>query len=237
MIHVCMVKYGTEHKGFDIDKLTKDLIKPINNLNVKFHILTDRPIIYPQAYPEPVFADVRNYPLSNNNIIRHEHWMKTQFFDPKFIGATKDDETVVVDIDIFWLKDPKPVIEFPVEHGQFVSVPRWWSQNFFDECPISGKFYKFKSHDFKHVHREYIKNWRHYRNHYWNKGVVEFPNKGEQNFVYDMVKDSEIVLQPGEWCMKEHKAEPHRYAKAFQDYTGKNYYDSYGEAVWTHYRL
>ena len=62
-----MVKYGTELKGFNVDKLVVDLTDPIKNC--KFHLLTDRPLYE---------NNIRNIGLSDNDIRTHQHWVKTQ---------------------------------------------------------------------------------------------------------------------------------------------------------------
>ena len=48
MINICVVKYGTEVQGFEINQLTKDFLNPIvENLkeDYKIHIATDKPDI------------------------------------------------------------------------------------------------------------------------------------------------------------------------------------------------
>ena len=220
-----MVKYGTKLKGFNVDKLVIDLTDPIKNC--KFHLLTDRPLYE---------NNIRNIGLSDNDIRTHQHWVKNYFFDPEFIGAEKEDETIIVDIDMFWMNDPSRVINFPIEHNQFASMPRWWSSSQVNSYPISGNYYKFKSHDFKHVASIYKSHHQYFRKYYWEKGLVERPDLGEQHFVYDMIKDADIKLQPAEWCMKESPDDPQRYIHAFNKYTGKNYFDHYDQAIWTHVR-
>ena len=48
MINICLVKYGTEVQGFEINQLTKDFLTPIvENVkeDYKIHIATDKPDI------------------------------------------------------------------------------------------------------------------------------------------------------------------------------------------------
>ena len=59
---------------------------------------------------------------------------------------------------MFWMNNPSDVLSYPVESGQFVSIPRWWALDQVEEYPISGNFYKFKSHDFSHVASIYRKH-------------------------------------------------------------------------------
>ena len=230
-----MVKYGDSFKGFNTRKLFIDLYEPIKKYyaffrpmkECTFHLLTDKPIYEPF---------IKNYVYIQSDIDIHEHWAKTYFFDPNLIQAKKDDETIIMDIDMFWMNNPSEVITYPVESGQFVSIPRWWELEQVEEYPISGNFYKFKSHDFPHVASIYRKHHAYFRKHYYEKGLVEEPKLGEQHFVYDMMKHADIKLQPAEWCMKESPDDPQRYIHAFEEYTGKSYYDCYDKAIWTHVR-
>ena len=67
-----------------------------------FHLLTDKPIYE---------FHIRNHVYKQSpNIDTHEHWAKTYFFDPNFIQAKKDDETVIMDIDMFWMNNPSDVL-------------------------------------------------------------------------------------------------------------------------------
>tara|TARA_R110002167_G_scaffold306072_4_gene510462 strand:+ start:543 stop:1256 length:714 start_codon:yes stop_codon:yes gene_type:complete len=233
MIHVCMVRYGKELKGHSTTKLVKDIIEPVNNNveNVKFHLLSDTPMV---DFSNDV--QIVNHYLKEEEIKRHNHWVKCYFFDPKMIGANKDDETIIVDIDMFWYNDPSCVINFPIKEGQFASMPRWWAKDKMKDCPISGNFYKFKSHEFKHVAEIYKKHYHYFKKFYWKNGLVDREDLGEQNFVWDMVKHAELLLQPAHWCFKESPEYPERYIYAFENYTGDKYLDWYDKAIWTHSR-
>ena len=227
MIHFCMVKYGTTVQGRSADELVNAMVTTINNTcnDIKFHLLTER-------VSDKIPSYVNCIKLSEDDIRDHEHWTKTYFFDPKFIGAKKTDQTIVVDIDMDWnLKSnaPNAVIEYPVHDGEFVSMNRWWRDN---EVAISGNFYKFNSHDFKHVATIYKSHWKYFRKYYYETGYCGEPNHGEQYFVYDMVKHSKIVLQPAHWCMKWHKDKHPLYAERFKKETGKDYYKCYYDALW-----
>ena len=228
MIHFCMVKYGWEVQGEPADEYVRDLVEPVyeNCKDIKFHLLTDR-----RSDVIPEYVNYINLDL--DDIKKHEHWVKTYFFDPDFIGAKEEDQTIVVDIDMVWNQDPNPVIEWPVEKNQFVSMNRWWRDN---DVPISGNFYKFNSHDFKEVKQKYLDDWQNHRKYYYENGYCTLPNMGEQYFIYDMVKDREIILQPPEYCMKIHDQKIPIYKERFDKLTGKDYFHSFHyEAIW-HYK-
>ena len=137
---------------------------------------------------------------------------------------------------MFWYNDPSCVINFPIKEGQFASMPRWWAKDKMKDCPISGNFYKFKSHEFKHVAEIYKKHYHYFKKFYWKNGLVDREDLGEQNFVWDMVKHAELLLQPAHWCFKESPEYPERYIYAFENYTGDKYLDWYDKAIWTHSR-
>ena len=235
MLNICLVKYGTEVQGFEIDQLTKDFLDPIvKNLKVdyKIHIATDKPDI------DLGIKDINFIKLSDDLIDTHEHWSKIFFFNPFYINADRYDKTVIMDIDMQWQKDPSPVLTYPVEMGQFISMDRWWRDN---EMPISGNLYKFKSHDFQFVYEEYMTNFNTIRPYYYNEGIVAHPNEGEQYFVYDTIKNKSpwfhIKKQPAEWCMKSHTTNSEKqklYEERFKKATGKDYQDYYFDAIWTY---
>jgi len=238
MLNICLVKYGTEVQGFEINQLTKDFLTPIvENLKVdyKIHIATDKPYY---GWFDLGIKDINFIKLSEDMIDTHEHWSKIFFFNPYYINADRNDTTVIMDIDMQWQKDPSPVLTYPVEMGQFVSMDRWWKDN---EMPISGNLYKFNSYDFQFVYEEYMTNFNTIRPYYYKEGIVAHPNEGEQYFVYDTVKRKEpwfnIKLQPAEWCMKSHQTDSEKqklYEKRFNKATGKNYQDYYFDAIWTY---
>ena len=92
-----MVKYGWEVQGEPADEYVRDLVEPVyeNCKDIKFHLLTDR--------RSDVVPNYVNYiDLSLDDIKKHEHWVKTYFFDPDFIDAKEEDQTIIVDIDMVW---------------------------------------------------------------------------------------------------------------------------------------
>ena len=52
---------------------------------------------------------------------------------------------------------------------------------------------------------------------YSKNGLVDREDLGEQNFVWDMVKHAELLLQPAHWCFKESPEYPERYIYAFEN--------------------
>ena len=167
MLNICFVKFGDKVQGFDADKLLYDMIEPIiNNVKEDFEIwvATDRPIYNITLNPK-----INYIPLTNQDIKEHGHWTKIFFFDPSYIKAKEGDTTVIMDIDMQWQNDPSPVITYPVEDGQLVSMDRWWKDN---EMPISGNLYKFKSYDFQFVYEQYINNFKYIRPYYYKEGIV-----------------------------------------------------------------
>ena len=235
MINICVVKYGTEVQGFEINQLTKDFLNPIvENLkeDYKIHIATDKPDI------DLGIKNINFLRLTDDLIDAHEHWSKIFFFNPNNINAGTNDTTVIMDIDMQWQKDPSPVLTYPVGTGELISMDRWWRDN---EMPISGNLYKFNSHEFQFVYNDYMTNFNTIRPYYYNEGIVAHPNQGEQYFVYDSVSKKSpwfsVKLQPAEWCMKSHQTNSDKqklYEDRFNKATGKNYHDHYFNAIWTY---
>lgn len=225
--HVCMVKYGYTVQGMDANELvhsTCDAIRD-NSENTKFHILTDTPNTAPE------YANTYQFPPED--IAHHEHWSKIFFFDPKYIrGVKKGDETIILDIDMEWI-EPWDVIEWEVGDDEFVSTDRWWRDN---DCLISGNFYKFKSHNWKHVYDTYMEDVAHHRMKYYENGTVSVMGHGEQYFVWDQVKD-DVVLQPPDWCMKHHPDKYDLYAARYKERTGGDYFEDFHNAKWQYYNI
>lgn len=235
MINICIVKYGTEVQGFEINQLTKEFLTPIvENVkeDFKIHIATDNPNI------DLGIKDINFIKLSDDTLKAHEHWSKIFFFNPYYINAKPKDTTVIMDIDMQWQKDPSPVITYPVNEGQFISMNRWWRDN---DMPISGNLYKFNSYDFQFVYEDYIHNFNTIRPRYYKDGIVAYPNEGEQYYVYETIKRKEpwfdIKLQPAEWCMKIHTENEEKqklYESRFKETTRKDYHDCFFDAIWTY---
>lgn len=223
MIHFCILRYGEIVQGRDADTLVKNIITPVaRHDDVKFHILSDRPC-------DTGGVPVNYIDLDPEDIREHDHWTKIFFFDPEFIGAKESDQTIIVDIDMDWCKDPTPVIQYPVSKNEFVSLNRWWRDN---DCDISGSFYKFNSHDFKYITPIYKKHYKYFRKYYYENGYCGLPEAGEQYFVHEMVKNnSKIVLQPPEWCMKWHDEKHWIYAGRYEEETGRDYYEDFEQGV------
>jgi hypothetical protein len=98
-----MVKYGDECHHQNVDDLLKNIVEPIHDHchNIKFHLLTDRPVDIP-------YINHINY--DKDDIEKHTHWGKLQFFDPKFIGASRTDQTIVSDLDMIWNNNPSKIV-------------------------------------------------------------------------------------------------------------------------------
>ena len=142
------------------------------------------------------------------------------------LGAISETEIPLVNLTI----DPKDL--FRSDSGCYVP-----GNSFIKEKDqITGNFYKFNSHDFKEVKQKYLDDWQNHRKYYYENGYCTLPNMGEQYFIYDMVKDREIVLQPPEYCMKIHDQKIPIYKERFDKLTGKDYFHSFHyEAIW-HYK-
>ena len=76
-------------------------------------------------------------------------------------------------------------------------MAQWWNA----KVPINGGFYKFKSGSLKEVWDNFIKGAKFWQNHYYETGRVSAKYYGEQNYVYNQVKENNIKvsLTPEKW--------------------------------------
>ena len=110
-------------------------------------------------------------------------WNKIQF-----MNLDTDDPIVVLDIDIILRKDYKELFEYPIERGEFLSIPAWWNSKY-PKWKINGGFQKYYPRDCKYIYEAFMKNPKHWMMHYIKQGLTIGPVNGEQFFVEEHVKD------------------------------------------------
>ena len=128
MIHFCVLKYGKELKGSFTTNLANELIKPIQEHNIKFHCYTDDP-----RGLDPRFEI---HPLLEEDIKKHIHWNMFKFFNPNFINAEEHDQTIYMDIDMLWNQNPSPMIDHIVDKNELIAIHRHWQNLDTLECSI-----------------------------------------------------------------------------------------------------
>ena len=135
------------------------------------------------------------FPLNPHSNIKY-HWHKLKFFSPDFAYQTPGDDIIVMDIDQVIVNNIDDLLKYPVEHNELVTYGQWWE----NKLGINGGFYKFKSGSLKFVWDDFALNPEYWQLHFYNNGTVHKKYYGEQNYVYDKVKN--IKTLPGEWLYK-----------------------------------
>lgn len=154
------------------------------------------------------------------------HWNKLNFFDKDFIGSEFGDDITVMDIDQTFVGDPKKIIDIPLDHGEFLTVYRWWTNQKYG-CPINGGFYKFKADDsLKYIREKYYTNPQYWSDYYYNLGEEVVPKNGEQRFVYEHVRKShKIKLLPKEYVVKMNSTEMEKIKSLYEQRVGGQMFD------------
>lgn len=110
-----------------------------------------------------------------------------------------DEPVCIIDVDIELVNDYMELFEFPIERGEFASLPAHWQDIPDPNYTLNGGFYKFYPKDTKYIYDKYIQspNWN---IHYVEKLKLNHPLFGEQFFVEDSVKERlKLKLVPEDW--------------------------------------
>lgn len=225
MIHLCLLKFGKELKGRSTVDLVNELVEPLDN--IALHCYTDD--------HHGIDGRFNVYELSEEDKAKHIHWNMMKFFDPSFIGAKETDQTIYMDIDVSWNKDPYPMINHLVSHNTILGIDRHWKiDETNDDCNLHDSFLKFNSHDFKYIGHWYFSEPEFYQKHYYEKGKVSTPRYGVQNFIWESVNKvagRNIKFLPPEWVFKSHKDKYSIYAEQYNKKTGRDYYTDFDQAI------
>ena len=119
-------------------------------------------------------------------------WNKLHFFNSDY-----KEPICVIDIDIQLINEYEKLFEYPIEKGEFLTIDSWWS----DTRPINGGFYKFYPQDTKFIYEEFKKNKTYWEEYFIKNGTKPGPVNGEEDFVYEMVKDKlKLKYLPSSWA-------------------------------------
>jgi hypothetical protein len=121
--------------------------------------------------------------------------------------AMEDDSDmpiIVMDIDVLLLNDYKKLFEFPIQRGQFLTIPGWWRQDYSEgRFTINGGFYKYYPQDAKYILEKFLENPEYWQRKYIEEGWTAGPINGEQHFIEDTVKERlELVSIPKSWVCR-----------------------------------
>lgn len=148
------------------------------------------------------YEDYINRKLSDYEVI----WIREPFRDDVALQWNKllpmsldiDEPVCVIDIDLFLINDYKQVFDYPISHGEFLTINDWLSANPY--YPINGGFFKYYPKDAKYIFDKFVENPTYWQNFYIAKGIARGPVNGEQHFVYDSAKEQlNIKTLPASW--------------------------------------
>ena len=137
------------------------------------------------------------------------HWIKEPF-DPKVklqwnkilpMSYKTDKPVCVIDIDIELINDYKQLFEYPVERGQFLSIPGWWKDT--EGYTINGGFFKYYPIDCNYIYNKFISDIDYWQDYYIKNGTTVGPVNGEQHFIEDSVRGKlDIITCPPSWVAR-----------------------------------
>jgi hypothetical protein len=136
-------------------------------------------------------------------------WIREPFADGvklqwnKMLPMSYDinEPVVVLDIDIELINDYEELFDYPIEPGQFLSIPAWWKDN--EKYVINGGFFKYYPSDCKYIYDKFISDVDYWQEYYINSGITVGPVNGEQHFVEDSVNEHlELLTVPPSWVAR-----------------------------------
>ena len=137
----------------------------------------------------------RKIPIYKTGDIK-THWHKLAFFSPLFGGQNSGDDIIIMDIDQVITGNVDELLKWPVKNKELLTYEAWWD----GKLKKNGGFYKFKSGTLMNVWDKFSLNPEYWQLHFYNEGIVHKKYYGEQNFVYNTVRNIKTV--PGEWLFK-----------------------------------
>lgn len=124
-------------------------------------------------------------------------WNKIHFFN-----YHSNEPIVVVDVDIELYNNYDDLINYPVSHGEFLTINPWWDNNK-HSCDINGGFYKFYPSDTRYIYEEFMDQPDYWRRCFIDMGIKPGPVNGEENFVSRIAKQKlKIKYLPDNWVTR-----------------------------------
>jgi hypothetical protein len=114
-----------------------------------------------------------------------------------------DEPIVIIDIDVLLVNNYKKLFDYPIERGEFLSIPGWWRDTSKSEYKLNGGFFKYYPTDCKYIYEKFMKNPIYWQSYYIKNGTTNGPVNGEQHFVEDSVKEKlKLKLIPDSWVTR-----------------------------------
>ena len=112
-----------------------------------------------------------------------------------------NDPIVVMDIDTILLNDYTQLFDYPIQPGEFLGIPAWWSKK--TNYQLNGGFYKYYPKECKFIFDKFIADPKKWQRHYIENGTTIGPVNGEQFFVEDTLKERlNLKLIPKSWVTR-----------------------------------
>tara|TARA_Y100001963_G_scaffold157862_1_gene255420 strand:- start:5714 stop:6361 length:648 start_codon:yes stop_codon:yes gene_type:complete len=114
----------------------------------------------------------------------------------------KSDKPVcVIDIDILLENDYMELFDYPIERGEFLSIPSWWKDS--EGYTLNGGFFKYYPIDCNYIYEKFMSDPEKWKKHYIMNKTTIGPVNGEQYFVEDSVKERlNLRLVPSSWVTR-----------------------------------
>lgn len=151
----------------------------------------------------PEYEDYLRSKLPDITFINEEvlpflvQWNKIRVFNMDI-----DEPVCVMDIDVELVNDYMELFEYPVERGEFISIPAHWGDVEDPSYTLNGGFYKFWPCDTKYIYEKFIAD-PNQNKYYVKKLELPHPLLGEQYFVEDSVKENmKLTLVPEDWVQR-----------------------------------
>lgn len=149
----------------------------------------------------PHYEDYINSKIPNVTWIRQESIGKLQWNKLIPMNMDIDEPVVVIDIDMFFINDYMDVINYPIQRGEFVSMPGWWQDA--KGYTLQGGFQKYYPKDCKYIYDEFTSKPDYWMEYYIKNGTTIGPVNGEQYFIEDQVKKIlKLKLIPETWVSR-----------------------------------
>ena len=153
----------------------------------------------------PEYEDYINEKLKKYEVI----WIREPFGNDVKLQWNKmlpmsydiDEPIVVIDIDIELINDYEMLFDYPINRGEFLSIPAWWKDS--PGYNINGGFFKYYPRECNYIYEKFINNVEHWQDHYIDNGTTIGPVNGEQYFVEDSVNERlKLITVPSAWVAR-----------------------------------
>ena len=113
-----------------------------------------------------------------------------------------DEPIVALDIDVILTGNYKELFDYPVQRGELVGIPQWWSSRY-PQWKLNGGFQKYYPKDCKFIYDIFYENPKHWMMHYIREGLTIGPVNGEQFFVEEHAKKKlKVTSVPSKWVTR-----------------------------------